>query len=84
MTWSYWMRTLKDDKELCKPRDFTILLYLVRRVFATKMLKCANQRKLVHEVRSANPSPQKSKFNRIIYKASYNNCYQSLGSGFSV
>ena len=43
MTWSDWMRTLKDDKEVCKPRDFTISLYPVERVFATKMLKRANQ-----------------------------------------
>ena len=37
------MLTLKDEKEVCKPRDFTISLYLVKRVFATKMLKRANQ-----------------------------------------
>ena len=30
MTWSDWMRTLKYDKEDCMPRDFTILLYLVK------------------------------------------------------
>ena len=43
MTWSDWMRTLKDDKEVCKPRNFTISLYPVKRVFATKMLRRANQ-----------------------------------------
>ena len=37
ITWSDWMRTLKYDKEVCKPRDFTISLYLVKRVFATGM-----------------------------------------------
>ena len=42
MTWSDWMRALKDDKEVCKPLDFTISLYLVKKVFATKMLKRAN------------------------------------------
>ena len=42
LTWSGWMRTLKYDKEVCKPRDFTISLYLVKRVFATKMLKRPN------------------------------------------
>ena len=37
MTWSDWMRTLKYDKEGYKPRDFTISLYLVKRVFDTGM-----------------------------------------------
>ena len=37
MTWSDWMTTLKYDKYVCKPRDFTILLYLEKRVFATGM-----------------------------------------------
>ena len=32
MKWSDWMRTLKYDKGVCKPRDSTISLYLVKRV----------------------------------------------------
>ena len=43
MASSDWMRTLKYDREVCKPRDCTTSLYLVKRVFATGMLKRANQ-----------------------------------------
>ena len=38
MTWSDWMRTLKDDKEVCKPRDFTISTELFIRLVTTVVI----------------------------------------------
>ena len=38
MTWSDWMRTLKYDKEVCKPRDFTISTELFIRLVITVVI----------------------------------------------
>ena len=59
------MRTLKYDKEVCKPRDFTISHYLVKRVFATGM----QINKSIEN--GARGNLCKSKFNRLLGSSAF-------------